>query len=96
MPLYNYHCRKCNDYREYHVHSYSNNPSVCERCGLQGELERLAIQPFALGKTSSDRETESKVMDAIGGTPAVIVQIEDAGPNTYKASINIGKILPDN
>ena len=59
MPLYNYHCKACRDYKEYLVPSSASHPLVCESCGKPGKLERLAVQKFGIGSTESKRKSIS-------------------------------------
>jgi putative FmdB family regulatory protein len=48
MPLYTYHCKKCDTDMEL-LASFSAKP-VCPQCG-GGELERLLSRPAAQGKS---------------------------------------------
>ncbi|HVY01723.1 MAG TPA: hypothetical protein VHA12_03090 [Candidatus Nanoarchaeia archaeon] len=52
MPLYDYHCKKCDSYREYLVPNPNSDPLICLDCDKVGGLERKAIQCFSVGSTS--------------------------------------------
>ena len=49
MPLYSYHCKKCDKDAELLVRS--TETPVCPACGAQG-LERLMSRPSAQGKSA--------------------------------------------
>ncbi len=73
MPIYNYHCSKCNSYDEYLVKSSEKHPPRCVCCGERGQLERLAVQPFSVG-SNGKRSTAITSVEINGKTLEEITQ----------------------
>ncbi len=48
MPLYDYHCGSCGEFREFHPMSESGAPQVCPICNEVSE--RALSAPFLSGK----------------------------------------------
>lgn len=64
MPLYDYHCDSCGDFREVRPMAESNALGVCPGCGGQGE--RVISAPF-LGK-----DPHGQVAHRPSGKPSVL------------------------
>ena len=44
MPLYDFRCRRCGDFREFRPMARSSEPGTCLDCGER--TERLLVAPF--------------------------------------------------
>lgn len=66
MPVYEYHCNKCGEYGDYYVANDKKHPLRCQHCESPGNLERKAVQTFAVGSSTRDN-TNYEMAIAMGG-----------------------------
>jgi putative FmdB family regulatory protein len=52
MPLYDYRCESCRDFREIRPMSESSAPRMCPICGAMSE--RMILTPFLAGNGPGD------------------------------------------
>ena len=79
MPIYDYHCRKCNTKGEYLVKSQRSHPRICDNCGKNGFLERMAAQHFSIPKSvtsNPDYQRITQYLKAIGERRIAVGELE--------------------
>jgi putative FmdB family regulatory protein len=58
MPLYDYRCVSCGDFREFRPMAESNKSRMCPVCGAPSE--RLIAAPFLAGSNSNSQTTHRR------------------------------------